>query len=64
MPVFPKFCPAKFAEFLVGMTRLNPSEKRLSFGTEFGRNVAVRLLECYQYLRKVLKAVISMKSAV
>jgi len=52
MPVFPKFCPAKFAEFLVGMTKLNLSDKRLSFGTEYGRNVAVHLLEYYHHFRK------------
>ena len=40
MPVYPKFC----AEFLVGMTKLN-LDKRLSLGTENGRNVAVHLLQ-------------------
>ena len=41
MPVYPKFC----AEFLVGMTKLNLLDKRLSLGTENGRNVAVHLLQ-------------------
>ena len=58
---FPKILPAKFTEFLVGMTKLNLSYKRLFFGTEYGRNVAVRLLEYYQHLRKVVKAIISVK---
>ena len=39
-------------------------DKRLSYGTGYGRSVAVRLLEYYQQSRKILKAVVSMKSAV
>ena len=52
MPVFPKSCPEKLAEFLVETTKLNLSGKRLSYGTEYGRSVAVRLLEYYQQLTK------------
>ena len=64
MHVFPKSCPAKLAEFLVGMTKLDLSDNRLSYGTEYGRSVAVRLLESYQQLRKIVRAAISMKSVV
>ena len=64
MPVLPKFCPEKLAEFLVETTKLNLLDKRLSYGTEYGGSVAVRLLEYYQQSRKILKAVVSMKSAV
>ena len=64
MPVFQKSCPEKLTEFLVGMTKLNLSDKRLSYGTEYERSVAVCLLVYYQQLRKILKAVTSMKSAV
>ena len=42
--------PQKLAEFLAGMTKLNLLNKRLSFGTEYGRSVAVRRLEFYQQL--------------
>ena len=61
MHVFPKSCPAKLAEFLVEMTKLDLSDKRLSYGTEYGRSVAVHLLESYQQLRKIVRAAISMK---
>ena len=52
---FPKILPRKVCRvpaFLVGMTKLNLSDKRLSFGTEYGRNVAVHLLEYYHHFRK------------
>ena len=64
MHVFPKFCPAKLVEFLVGMTKLDLSDKRLSYGIEYGRSVAVRLLEFYQQLRKIVKVATSMKFVV
>ena len=64
MPVFPKSCPAKPSEFLAGITKLNLSHKRLFYGTEYGRSVALRLLEFCQQLPKILKATISMKSAI
>ena len=63
MPFFPKSCPTKLAELLAGITKLNLSDKRLSYA-EYGRNVAVHLLESYQQLRKILKAATSMKLAV
>ena len=44
--------PQKLAEFLAGMTKLNLSDKRLSYGTEYGRSVAVRRLESYQQLSR------------
>ena len=60
MPIFPKSFPKKLAEFLVGMTKT----KGYVYGTEYGGSVVVRLLEYYQQLRKILKPVISMNSAV
>ena len=56
---FPKILPRK-ARRVPGW---NDKAKSLrQNGTEYGRSVAVRLLEYYQQLRKTLKAAISMKS--
>ena len=55
-----------YAIFGISFSTIFPdlSDKRLSYGTEYGRSMAVRLLESYQQLRKIVRPAISMKSVV
>ena len=65
MPVSPKFCPTKLAEFLVGMTRLRKSfRKKAIFWYRKWKECSCPSSGVLSIFKKVLKAVISMKSAV
>ena len=58
MPVFPKFFLLKLVEFLVGMTRLNLLDKKLSFWDRIWKENGC---PSSGVLRKILKAATSMK---